>query len=88
MWNMKILGIILKHLKRIRGKSVGENMGGTVCDECRVIIGPDSNTEYYRLSGKDYCSLNCFYEDGKPVETKIKNPAKASAKKKRKGKKK
>jgi hypothetical protein len=57
MWSIKILGFILKLLGR--DKPMAEKMGGTVCDQCRVLT---QYKEYYRIASHDFCSLMCFYE--------------------------
>jgi hypothetical protein len=59
MWNMIVPSFILNLLTRT--KSV-EKMGGTICDDCRLVIG-EGHGEYYRINSKEFCSLNCYYEN-------------------------
>jgi hypothetical protein len=83
MWNIKIPGFILKFLGR--DKPV-EKMGGTVCDQCRVLT---QYKEYYRIASHDFCSLTCYYdyEKGLKKEPVFQKPL-PRKKGKKKGKKK
>lgn len=92
MLNIKIPGFILKLLRRNRGKPVATKMGGTVCDHCRILIGPSSDTEYYNIASGEYCSLGCYTSSllGKVSQNEIKytkkqykKAAKKAAKRKR-----
>lgn len=45
-----------------------EKLRDTICDNCRVIISEFYDTEYYGINYKQYCSLQCFYDDDKKEE--------------------
>ena len=77
MWNMIVPSFILNLLTRT--KSV-QKMGGTVCDQCRLVVG-EGHGEYYRISNREYCSLGCYYEY---VNTPVVAPVKKTVKRKKK----
>jgi hypothetical protein len=59
MWNIWIVCLLLNLLRKIRSM---KKLGGTICCECRIVIGAKDHGEYYRMNGFEFCSLQCYYD--------------------------